>query len=343
MQGVVFYGERKVELRDFPDPEPRPHEVVVRMRASGMCGSDLHFYRDGPSAAPGLIIQGHEPCGEVYAVGSAVTAEVARIGDRVMIHHYWGCGNCEECRSGWSQLCATEPIHTLCVNEHGGHAPFMAVPASTLIPLREELSFKAGAAIGCGTGTAWGGLKRLGEIGGTTLVVFGQGPVGISATMLASSMGARVIGVDVSNSRLEKSRAFGADETINSAEVDVLTAVHDFTSGRGAPLVLETSGVDPAAQSAQDVLATWGRACFIGLGANVRFNTQQSYKRQMTLLTSWTMSIIEQRRCADFVVERNLPVDDLYSHSWSLDQAAEAYRWFDEQSAGKGVFEFGDW
>jgi threonine dehydrogenase-like Zn-dependent dehydrogenase len=340
MHGVVFLGDRRLELRDFPEPEPGPNEVVVRIRASGMCGSDLHFYRNGPAAAPGSIIQGHEPCGEVAAVGPGVGPDSPKIGDRVMIHHYWGCNNCEECRSGWPQLCATKEIRTLCVNAHGGHAPYLLVPAHTLTPLPDELSFKAGAAIGCGTGTAWGGLKRLGDVGGSTLVVFGQGPVGTSATMLGASSGARVIAVDISSSRLEKARAFGADEVVNSREVDVVAAVRDLTGGRGAQLVLETSGAGAAAQAAQDVLATWGRACFIGLGADVQFNTQESYKKQMTLMTSWTMSIVEQKRCADFVVARNLPVDELYSHSWPLEKAEEAYEWFDRQSDGKGVFEF---
>ncbi|ROZ52896.1 iditol 2-dehydrogenase [Rhodococcus sp. WS1] len=340
MQGLVFFGNREIELKQFPQPEPGPGEVIVRVRASGMCGSDLHFYRGGPAAAPGQFIQGHEPCGEVHAVGTGVNELMAKVGDRVMIHHYWGCNTCEQCRSGWPQLCTETEVRTLCVNAHGGHAPYVAVPANTLMPLPDELSFKAGAAIGCGTGTAWGGLKRLGDVGGSTVVVSGQGPVGMSATMLASAMGARVIAVDIENSRLAKAKEFGAAETVNPMEHDAVGAVRELTGGRGTLFALETSGATVAAQATQDMLATWGRACFIGLGADVEFNTTRSYKRQMTLMTSWTMSIIEQKRCADFVAERKLPVDKLYSHSWSLTEAAEAYEWFDKQTDGKGVFEF---
>lgn len=340
MQGIVFLGDRNLELGEFPMPEPGIGEVVVRIRASGMCGSDLHFYRGGLEGNPGDVIGGHEPCGELYSVGEGITPETAKVGDRVMIHHYWGCGTCEQCRSGWPQLCETTSIKRLAVEAHGGHAPFMKVPVTTLIPLPDELSFRAGAAIGCGTGTAWGGLKRLGDVGGSTLVVFGQGPVGASATMLAASMGARVIAVDIENSRLENARKFGASETINSREVDVVEAIRKLTGGKGTPLALETSGATPAAQAAIDAVASWGRICFIGLGAEVHFSTSQSYKKQMTLMTSWTTSIVEQKRCADFVVARNLPVDELYSHSWSLDDAVAAYEWFDKQSAGKGVIEF---
>lgn len=339
MRGITFPGDRRAVLKEFPDPEPAAGEVVVRIRASGMCGSDLHFYRGSVSFGGGAdTIQGHEPCGEVHAVGAGVTPEMAAAGDRVMIHHYWGCNRCVHCRSGWPQMCDGGDVHTLCINAHGGHAPYVVVPVSTLLPLPDSLSFKAGAAIGCGTGTAWGALKRLGDLGGATLVVLGQGPVGQSGTMLASALGARVVAVDVNNDRLARAREFGASEAINSAETDLAGAVAELTGGRGAELVLETSGV--AGVDALKVLGKWGRACFVGLPGEVHFKTADVYKNQWTLMTSWTMSSIEQGRCAEFIAARGLPVDDLFSRSWPLEQAVDAYEWFDRQADGKGVFEF---
>ena len=110
MRGVVFTGERGLELMQFPDPTPDAHDVVIEMKASGMCGSDLHQYRrpKGQPQATGIpmnVIVGHEPCGVVIAVGSAVDAKMARNGQRVMVHHYQGCTQCNHCRSGWQQLC----------------------------------------------------------------------------------------------------------------------------------------------------------------------------------------------------------------------------------------------
>src|SRR5438876_9397700 len=185
MRGAVFLGDRKVELRSFPDPTPGPGEVVLEMKASGMCGSDLRFYRSGPgtaSAALGLgnlsepFIGGHEPCGVVVARGAGVSEREAPTGSRMMDHHYAGCGTCAHCRVGWSQLCRAG-ITVYGMTGHGGHAPFMKVPAFTLVPLADELSFEEGAAISCGTGTAYGALKRIDVSGRDTLVVFGQGPV----------------------------------------------------------------------------------------------------------------------------------------------------------------------
>jgi threonine dehydrogenase-like Zn-dependent dehydrogenase len=112
MKGVVFAGDRKLEIRDFPDPRPGPGEVVLEIRSSGMCGSDLKFYRAkggatslGFTLASGPPIAGHEPCGVVAEVGSGVDKKQARVGTRVMQHHYRGCGICPRCASGWMQLC----------------------------------------------------------------------------------------------------------------------------------------------------------------------------------------------------------------------------------------------
>src|SRR5918992_3559339 len=114
MRGAVFAGHRRIEIRDYPDPTPGPGEVVLEIKASGMCGSDLKFYRPAPGEAQralGLgdisepLIGGHEPCGVVADVGPGVSGAEACVGMRVMDHHYCGCGVCEHCRVGWSQLC----------------------------------------------------------------------------------------------------------------------------------------------------------------------------------------------------------------------------------------------
>jgi D-arabinose 1-dehydrogenase-like Zn-dependent alcohol dehydrogenase len=113
MRGVVFLGGRKLELREFPDPTPGPGEVVVAMKASGMCGSDLHPYRAVGNAAAALglggtggpVVAGHEPCGVVAARGAGVSEADAPTGQRVMVHHYKGCGHCKHCKVGWAQLC----------------------------------------------------------------------------------------------------------------------------------------------------------------------------------------------------------------------------------------------
>ena len=208
MKAVVFTGDRTLELMEVPDPTPGPGEVVLDIKASGMCGSDLHQYR-APRKEK-LNIAGHEPCGVVAAVGTGVPEEQVKVGDRVMDHHYSGCGVCKHCREGWSQMCLEGTIVFGGVGD-GAHAKYMLVPAHTVVKLPDALSFKTGAAISCGTGTAYGALKRLDLAGDETIAIFGQGPVGLSATQLAKAMGARVIALDISKERRDLASKFGAE------------------------------------------------------------------------------------------------------------------------------------
>lgn len=346
MRGVVFLGERKLTLQEFPDPTPGPGRGRPRHQASGMCGSDLHPYRAAGNAAASLglgsggpVIAGHEPCGVVAAVGPGVPADFAPVGARVTNHHYKGCGRCKHCRAGWSQLCRGG-ITVYGMTGHGGHAPFMKVPAFTLVPLPDELSFEEGAAVSCGTGTAYGALKRIDVSGRDTLAVFGQGPVGLSATMLGRAMGARVIAVDVSAERLKLAKEFGADAVVNSKESDPVAAIHDL-HGEGAETTMDCTGVAEARVAAVRSAGTWGRVALVGEGGTTTFDVSQHLlRRQLTIHASWTFSAMGQAECARFVVDRKVPLKKLLTHRFKLDEADQAYRLFDTQTTGKGVFVF---
>jgi threonine dehydrogenase-like Zn-dependent dehydrogenase len=346
MRGVVFTGEREIAFMDFPDPTPGPDEVVVEMKASGMCGSDLHQYRRAKSGAavgglpvnPNPVIGGHEPCGVVAAVGSAVSERQARVGERVMVHHYKGCTTCAHCRSGWSQLCQEVPVTVYGNNDHGGHARYLKVPAFTLVPLPEAMSFEVGAAVSCGTGTAYQALRRIRLAGNETIAIFGQGPVGLSATQLASAMGARVIALDVSPERLSRAKEFGAWQTVNPRSNDPVGAIKDLTHG-GADCTLDTSSQPEGRLAAIRGAKVWGTTCFVGERNEVTIDVSPDMlRKQLTIIASWTFSWAVQQECAQFIVDRQIPVERLFTHRWKLEEAVEAYRLFDTQTTGKGVF-----
>lgn len=347
MRGVVFNGDREVELMTFPDPEPGPGEVVVEMKASGMCGSDLHQYRrqKGAGVSTGLpvnaepVIVGHEPAGIIAAVGAGVDRRQARVGQRVMVHHYQGCNSCSHCRSGWTQLCQDVPVKVYGNNEHGGHAHYLKVPANTILPLDDALSFKAGAAISCGTGTAYGALKRAGLSGTDTIAIFGQGPVGLSATQLAVAMGARVIALDVSPERLARAKSFGAWETVDPRSNDPASAIRELTGGLGVDAALDTSSAPTARAAAVRSAKVWGTMVCVGEGGEIRLDVSPDLlRRQISVVGSWTFSTIGQAECARFIAERGIDVDALFTDSYTLDQADQAYQAFDRQTGGKGVF-----
>ena len=349
MRGVVFLGDRKVELRSFPDPTPGPGEVVLEMKASGMCGSDLKFYRSPPGAAQAALglgnlaepfIGGHEPCGVVVARGPGVSEKEAPTGQRVMDHHYAGCGVCSHCRVGWSQLCRAG-ITVYGVTAHGGHADYLKVPARTIVELPEELSFAEGAAVACGTGTAYGAIKRMNMNGGDTLAVFGQGPVGLSATVIGVAMGARVIAVETSPDRMKLAAQFGADATIDASKEDAVAAVRELTGGAGADLSLDCTGAATARRAAVRCVKTWGTACYVGEGGDVTLDVSPDLlRRQVTLIGSWTFSAMGMKECAEFIAKKRIALERIFSDRWRLEQADEAYKVFDQQSSGKGVFLF---
>ncbi|MCH6470746.1 zinc-binding dehydrogenase [Sinomonas terrae] len=334
MRGILFHGERQLELAAFADPSPGAREVVIAVRASGMCGSDLHTYRGPRIDDP--VIGGHEPAGVIVGAGSEVPKEW--LGRSVMVHHYFGCEMCDQCRSGWTQMCRNG-AKAMGATAHGSHADLICVPLSTVLPMPEGLSYLAAAAISCGTGTAWGALKRLQLNGSDTIAIFGQGPVGVAATQLATAMGAQVIALDISPERLERSRHFGAAACLDPSGVEsVPDAVRELNGGRGVSKSLETSGASSAARAVLEVLDLWGSACWVGVGSTISFNLSDHLYRQITAMTSWTMSVPAMEECARFVVERGVDVDAIFTDRWSIDQALKAYEVFDRQTSGKAAF-----
>jgi threonine dehydrogenase-like Zn-dependent dehydrogenase len=342
MRGVVFHGERKLEIRNYPDPTPGARDVIVKIKASGMCGSDLTPSRASRSEPAKIksCIRGHEPCGVVFARGSDVSEHEAPIGRRVMIHHYSGCGACKYCLSGYSQMCVDGCL-TYGGGVDGGHADYIRVVPRMLLPLPDELSFEEGATISCGTGTAYQGLRRLALTAADALAIFGQGPVGLSATLLAKAMGARVIAIDISTERLSLARELGADHVINAANEDAVAVIRDVTDGEGADASLDCTGKSPARNAAVRSARKWGRVCLVGVGGNTEFDiTRDFIHKQLTVHGSWTLGTNEQADCAHFVVEHKIPLHRIYTHRFKLEEAARAYEIFDTQTTGKAVFLF---
>jgi threonine dehydrogenase-like Zn-dependent dehydrogenase len=338
MKGVVLLGDRDLELREFPEPRPGPGQVVVEMRASGLCGSDLPPYRASPESLgeQRSIIAGHEPCGVVAETGPEVRS--VQVGDRVMVHHYSGCGRCSQCLTGWTQLCVNGS-RVYGRDLHGGDAGYQLVQDYMCVSMPEELTFEEGAACACGTGTAYQALKRLDVSGRDTLAVFGQGPVGLSATLLGAAMGARVIVLDPKAERRELAKRLGAWQTIDPVRSDPIAAIADLTHGEGADASLDATGIADVRANAVRSTRVWGRACFVGEGGTVTLEpTPDIIHRQLTLLGSWTFSTVVLTELAGFVVDRKVPLDQLITHRFGLERAAEAFSLFDTATTGKVVF-----
>ena len=341
MRGVVFLGDRELELREFPDPEVSPHEVIVEMRASGLCGSDFRPYR-APRSERGNLAKlkagGHEPCGQVVEVG----AEVRHIatGDRVMVHHYLGCGRCRWCSVGYSQMCIDPNAEKLYYGRtnHGGHADRIAVHDTACVPMPDGLSYEEGAACACGTGTAYDAVKKLNVSGRDTFAIYGQGPVGLSATLFGIATGARVIAVEPVAYRRELAESLGCEKTIDPMETDPVQAIKDMTHGEGADVTLDCTGLPEPRVNMIKSARIYGRACFVGEGGYTTIDISRDIiHKQLTVYGSWTMSTVGLSEVGNYVVNHKIPLSEIITHRFRLEQADEAYRTFESRQTGKVV------
>jgi len=338
MKGVVFLGDLRCVVKDLPRPEPGMGQVLVRMKASGICGSDLHILRGvTPEEARrrGDRIPGHEPAGVVEEVGGGV--QQVKIGDRVSVYHYLGCGHCPYCASGYLQWCPKTRGYGGAVD--GAHADFILTDERNCVPLPEPLTFGDGAFIACAGGTAYSALKKLDLSSGETVAVFGLGPVGLSGVLLAKAWGCRVVGVDIVKERLELALKLGAETALDAGQEDIVDALHRITGGEGVDAAFETSGSTQGRRSLVAALRRGGRAAFVGVGSSEPvINPTDMIGRQLTLMGSFVLPLGMAWELVRFLLSHRLSFEPAVTHRFPIEEASEAYRLFATGKTGKVVF-----
>lgn len=341
MKAVLFPGDKEVRvISDHPDPTPGFGEVLIKTRASAICRSDMHLYYGnaivgGEAAGTGQIVPGHEPAGEVVELGEGASG--VEVGDRVAVYLAIGCGHCEYCLSGYRMLCSDVKI--LGFDLDGGNADYLVVPAVNCVKLPDEISYEAGAVMTDMIGTQYHAQKRLAVSGATTMTVFGLGPMGAAAVLIGKARGARVISVDVLGSRLDMAMELGTDETINSDDEDPVERLRDLTSGVGVDVAIDCSGAPPAQNAALDAARTMGSVAFVGESSSTTINpSDQMIRKLLYVIGAWYFPLGEFEEIARFVVDNEVPVEKMITHRFSLDEAQEAFRMFDQRETEKAVF-----
>jgi threonine dehydrogenase-like Zn-dependent dehydrogenase len=344
MNGVRLPGNSSVDHVQQDVPEPGPGQVLLAMKASSICGSDLRaIYREhlghGPEAYQG-VIAGHEPAGQVVAVGP----DCRRLapGDRVAVYHIAGCGVCDECRHGYMIGCTSSYRAAYGWQRDGGHAEYLLDEERTCLPLPDELSYLDGALVSCGFGTAYQGLLRLGVSGRDRLLVTGLGPVGLAAAMLGRALGAGpIIGTDVSSERLALARRLGLVDHAVEAGNDAEEMIADLTGGAGVEASMDCSGSAEARLLALRSTRTWGRCAFVGEGGRLTLDvSQELIHRQITLHGSWVTSLRHMSELLQNLVRWKLRPEVTVTDRFPLSDAGEAYRLADAGTAGKVAIVF---
>jgi 2-desacetyl-2-hydroxyethyl bacteriochlorophyllide A dehydrogenase len=252
---------KPLEMREVPLPSVGERDVLVRVKAAGICHSDVH-YRAGVSPVSRLPqTLGHEVAGIVEAIGPQVTH--VQVGDRVCLHYLVTCGDCYYCSLGSEQFCAEGAM----IGKHrdGGYAEYIVVPARSAVLLPDEIPFEQGAVMMCSSATSLHALRKARFQPGETAAIFGAGGLGMSAIQLARALGAlEVYAVDINESKLTLAETHGAIP-VNAAQGDPVAEIHRLTGGRGVDVALELIGLPQTMQQAVYALAILGRAVMVGL------------------------------------------------------------------------------
>lgn len=262
MRAARYHGpQQALRIEDVPVPRPGAGEALLRVRAAGVCHTDLHFLSGVLNLGVAPVTLGHEMAGEVAEVGPGVTS--VRVGDRALAYYYVGCGSCHWCRLGQENLCDAVVAEYGFISD-GGFAEYVRLPARNLVPLPDRLSFEEAATLGCSATTAVhaAGIARMAV--GDTVVVYGMGGVGAALVQLAKLAGAWVIAVGRSPAKLDLARRLGADHAVDAGRGEVGARIRQLTNGRGADVVFELVGTAESMPEAVDALAKRGRLVFIG-------------------------------------------------------------------------------
>lgn len=346
MTGVVLPGNRTVEFREFEVPEPGQGQVLLKMKASSICGSDIRaIYREhlgkGPEAYQG-VIAGHEPSGQVFKVGPAVKR--FKEGDRVIVYHISGCGLCHDCRMGYQISCSSKMRAAYGWQRDGGHADYLLAEERDLVHLPEPLTYQDGALCACGFGTCYEALERIKVSGRDRVLIVGLGPVGLAALMLARTMGAtRLIGVDVVEQRIRLAEKLALADVVLKADNTTPDKIKDVTDGFGTEASIDCSGSSDGRLLAIQGTRQWGRVVFVGEGGTVSFEPSRDIiHKQISIYGSWVTSVGHLEELVEKLIEWNIHPDLTVTDTFPLENAAQAYQIMDEGGCGKVVITWPD-
>ena len=334
MRAAVFHGaESGLSIEEVPTPSPGPGEAVVRVAGCGMCHTDLHYLDHGvPTFKPPPIILGHEAAGTVAAVGEGVTDWSE--GARVLIPAVLSCGRCRFCRMGRENLC--ERLEMLGNHIDGAYAEYVAVNASELVAVPEEIPLEKASVIADAVSTPYHAVKHRGRVRtGDTVAVVGCGGVGLNIVQCAAAAGGRVIAIDLNEERLEIARTLGAEETINPEGVERIDKHVRKLTGGGVDVAFEAIGQPKTIEMAFSLLRKGARLCVIGFShepATIPVGKLMFF--ELELVGSLGCGGGDYPEIVELVRQGKLQLDPVVSGTIPLEEIEEG---FDRLRRGEGV------
>ena len=325
MRVGMYYNNSKVEIEELPVPRVGKRDILVKVMASGICGSDvLEWYRS--KKAP--LVLGHELAGEVVEVGEEV-AKFKR-GDRVFATHHVPCDECHWCLSGHQTACSV--FQTRNNFDPGGFSEYLRVSGKSIdtgtLVLPEEMSYEEGSFIEP-LGTVVRGLRAVALKPGDTVIVLGCGIAGLLMIKLARALGAgRIIATDIDDYRLEAASRFGAERSIR-AEGDIPGAIREINGGRLADKVIVCAGVLSAGQQALESVDRGGTILFFAVpnpGETLTMDLNPFWRNDISLKTCYGAAPLDNRQAMELIRAGNVEVKDLITHRYGLEEIMKGFR-----------------
>ncbi|MCC8189601.1 MAG: galactitol-1-phosphate 5-dehydrogenase [Planctomycetes bacterium] len=326
MKALVLKEYNQLVLEEMPRPEYGAGDVLIRVKACAICGSDVHGMDGSSGRRIPPIVMGHEAAGVVEAVGRDVTD--FRPGDRVTFDSTIFCGACHFCRGGQMNLCDNRRVLGVSCGEyrlHGAFAEYVAVPAHILYPIPDAVTFEQAAMVEP-LSVAFHALSRSPVSLNARAVVVGTGMIGLLVVQLLRAAGCgAIIAVDVAEEKLEMAKRFGATAGVRSVQGDPVAAIQALTGGRGADLAFEVVGMTPTIQLAVAAVRKGGSVTLVGnLSSTVEFPLQAAVTRQISLLGTCA-SNGEYPDCLDLIASGKVDVDSFISAVVPLEEGPS---WF---------------
>jgi L-iditol 2-dehydrogenase len=340
LKAAVLHGQNDIRVEQIDRPAPKADEIVVKVMASGICGSDLPRVL-GTAAHHYPIVLGHEFSGVVEQTGSAVTD--IKVGDRVAGVPLKPCKACEDCASGHFAQCRHYSF--IGSRENGSWAEYVAIPAINAIPFGDDISFEEAALVEP-SAVALHALQLIKYEGGEHVAVLGGGNIGLLVLQWAKLLGAREVTVfDIDEERLRTARQLGADHTIDSSKPGFEEEWKRITDGRGFGVVMETAGSDITMRLSFELAANKSKVCFVGTPVKELVFSHKLFelmnRKEFTLTGSWMSYSApfpgkEWGMTLHFVRQGKLNLKDVVYRRFSLDQAEEAFELYRQPGGVKG-------
>ena len=311
MKALVYYGPEDLRLDEIADVKPAPGEALIRVRACGICGSDVHGYLGITGRRIPPMVMGHGFSGQVAEVGEGLTG--VEVGDRVAVYPVIFCGDCEPCRQGNVHVCRKKKA--LGVLEcNGAMAEYVSLPEKLLFKLSDPISYDVGSMMEP-LAVAYRGVNHAGDLAGKDVFIVGAGTIGLLAIAVVRMRNpARIFVSDVSDIRLGVAKAMGADHIINPSKDNVRDFIDHETGGVGVDVAFEAVGATPTVQQAMAGLRVGGTAVWIGNSAKmVDVNMQEIVTRELRVLGTFLYTFQEFSDVADLLNSGRLNVEPMIS------------------------------